>query len=193
MKDNRELSDYEQGRLEICIQLALKSLAQKEVRKDYSDKGANQADMVAASLESDNSENLYQFSCYIYEEDGKISGPHQFLFPLSDEEYIFLLSHLLFEPQGFTYNTLYKYSVDFLEKLNNAVNSHFSEIPILTFPFLVIFDEIIDDAKQFEDERNQLMIDFFMNDIIDDDEMENEELQGKFDDINFDFWKQRNN
>ncbi len=138
---------------------------------------AEKAEMVFTSFEPKNTENLYQFSYHVYEEDGQIIGPHQFFFDLSDEEYIFLLSHLLFEPQGFTYNSLCKYDMDFFDKFNNTVNSHFFNIHVcgnITHPFLVIFDEIVYDAKQLEDEKNQLMIDFVMDDIMEDDEENND-------------------
>lgn len=140
---------------------------------DYVVTVADQAEMVATSFEPEDTENLYQFSCYVYEEDGKISDPHEFLFNLSDEEYIFMLSHLLFQPQGFTYNTLYKYDIDFLDRLNNFVNSLFCDIrviDIITYPFLVIFNEIVDDAKLLEDEKNHRMIDYIMNDIMEADD-----------------------
>lgn len=134
-------------------------------------------DLVADQMESEECEATfiefndwnyhYDFSCCIYEEDEKkLVDPIEFIYPLTDEEYIFLLALQLSENDGFTYNRLIGIAPKLAVQLNNHVDVMFFAIENpsnKTRPFTIIFDEIIADAKQLEEKMSSLWAKYILD------------------------------
>lgn len=110
-------------------------------------------------IDLDTIRHLYHFSAFVYDtEKGEISGPHKFAQDLSDEEYIFLLALQMSVREGFTYNSLFKINPEFAQRLNRNIDFSFFDIDCLgnqTKPFLILFDEIVDDANSLKEERDK--------------------------------------
>lgn len=87
--------------------------------------------------------------CYFDNERQEMTGPlpFEYLF-LSDNDYIYLLALELSEPHGITYNRLVEIDPEWVAHLNSMVNFEFEEAGHMPKPFLVIFDEIVEDVRR---------------------------------------------
>jgi len=95
---------------------------------------------------------LYSMSCYFWNpQDESISSRYPFEVDLKDEQYIYLLTKQLESYNGgpsFTFDSLHKERFDISFKINVEATSCIAEdIYFHNVPYLIIFDEVIRDAK----------------------------------------------
>lgn len=89
--------------------------------------------------------------CYLYSmsfiywdfNENKISDRQRFRIKLTDEEYLYLLTEQLLDRNAFGYNQLMERNPQLAIKISNRIESEFYGRKT----FLVIFDEILDDAN----------------------------------------------
>lgn len=124
---------------------------------------AESCDIYPDDIDFKHVRHLYHFSAFVYEADeGEMSGPHKFAIELEDDDYAFLLALQLTMRKGLTYNTLSEVDPEFVLKLNRNIDFNFFDIDNIfskTKPFLIIFDEVIEDAKALKDESEKRLHD----------------------------------
>lgn len=128
---------------------------------------AESCDMIPDSIDFDNVHYLYNFSAFVYEaNEGQMSGPHKLVEELTDDEYAFLLALQLTMREGFTYNSLFRIDPEFAQKLNKGVDFRFFDIDCYgnqTKPFLIVFDELLEDVKVLKEEAERRLHDILFN------------------------------
>ena len=95
----------------------------------------------------------YQFSYICYDgEKGKIQGPTAFNVRLPETDYVRLLTLQLYDKEGLTYNRILFIAPDILQAIDKQVESSFGKQDgiVKSLPYEVVFDEIIEDAKEIE-------------------------------------------
>ena len=115
------------------------------------------AQMTPNFIDFDDFKYFYRFSCYIYGPEKKeIYGPNSFIAILSDDDYCTLLALQLTIERGLTYNNLWEISPDLAKSISDIVANLYMDERIIeqhnNVPFLVIFDELIEDAKTLKAE-----------------------------------------
>lgn len=115
------------------------------------------AQMAPYSIDFDDFEYFYRFSCFIYGPvEKKIYGPNSFIAILSDEDYCTLLALQLSIDRGLTYNNLWLISPELATKISDKIVNLYMNTRIIghqdNVPFTVIFDELIEDAKTLKEE-----------------------------------------
>ncbi len=131
------------------------------------DKLAN-AQMTPNFIDFDDFRYFYRFSCYIYRPEGKkMYGPNSFIAILSDEDYCTLLALQLVLDRGLTYNNLWTISPELANSISGMVANLYMNDRIVeqdhNVPFLVIFDELIEDAKILKDEYEKRLGDHLLS------------------------------
>lgn len=120
-------------------------------------------DVIPCFVDFDTVRYLYHFSAYVYEtEENDVGGPYKFVQELSDDDYAFLLALQLSVREGFTYNMLFEIDPEFAQLLNRNIDFNFfglTRTGINTKPFLIIFDEVIEDAKILEEDAKKRLSD----------------------------------
>ena len=95
----------------------------------------------------------YHFS-YFYNDNkkGQMQGPIPFNAKLLETDYIRLLTLQLFEKDNLTYNRILLIVPDIIQEIDTQVESNFVEQSDSAGcqPYIVIFDEVIEDAKAIE-------------------------------------------
>ena len=96
--------------------------------------------------------NSYNMSCYFWDSTTRrMSKRHRFSVELTDEEYIYLLTEQLLDRSPNTYNRLVFNRPDLAEKIWSIVDLLFFEgYEIGGNPFLIIFDELLEDAEAID-------------------------------------------
>ena len=95
----------------------------------------------------------YQFSYICYDgEKGQIQGPTAFNFQLPETDYVRLLTLQLYDKEGLTYNRILFIAPDIIQTIDKQVESSFGKQDgiVKSLPYEVVFDEIIEDAKEIE-------------------------------------------
>ena len=95
----------------------------------------------------------YQFSYICYDgEKGKIQGPTAFNVRLPETDYVRLLTLQLYDKEGLTYNRILFIAPDIIQAIDKQVESSFGKQDgiVKSLPYEVVFDEIIEDAKEIE-------------------------------------------
>ena len=95
----------------------------------------------------------YQFSYICYDsEKGQIQGPTAFNVRLPETDYVRLLTLQLYDKEGLTYNRILFIAPDILQAIDKQVESSFGKQDgiVKSLPYEVVFDEIIEDAKEIE-------------------------------------------
>ena len=98
--------------------------------------------------------DCYQFSYIYYDnEKGQVQGPRPFNVELAETEYIRLLTLQLFDKEGLTYNRILYIVPDIIHKIDTQIESIFAEQSgsIGCLPYIVVFNEVIEDAKKIEE------------------------------------------
>ena len=96
----------------------------------------------------------YQFSYICYDgEKGKIQGPTAFNVRLPETDYVRLLTLQLYDKEGLTYNRILFIAPDIIQAIDKQVESSFGKQDgtVNCLPYVVSFDEIIEDAKKVEE------------------------------------------
>ena len=96
----------------------------------------------------------YQFSYICYDgEKGQIQGPTVFNVRLPETDYVRLLTLQLYDKEGLTYNRILFISPDIIQAIDKQVESSFGKQDgtVNCLPYVVSFDEIIEDAKKVEE------------------------------------------
>ena len=132
-----------------------------------SDKLTN-AQMTPNFIDFDDFKYFYRFSCYIYGPEKKeIYGPNSFIAILSDDDYCTLLALQLTIERGLTYNNLWEISPDLAKSISDIVANLYMDDRIIeqhnNVPFLVIFDELIEDAKTLKAEYEKRLKDYLLS------------------------------
>ena len=95
----------------------------------------------------------YQFSYICYDgEKGQIQGPTAFNVRLLETDYVRLLTLQLYDKEGLTYNRILFIAPDIIQTIDKQVESSFGKQDgiVKSLPYEVVFDEIIEDAKEIE-------------------------------------------
>lgn len=95
----------------------------------------------------------YQFSYICYDsEKGQIQGPTVFNIQLPETDYVRLLTLQLYDKEGLTYNRILFIAPDIIQTIDKQVESSFGKQDgiVKSLPYEVVFDEIIEDAKEIE-------------------------------------------
>ena len=95
----------------------------------------------------------YQFSYICYDsEKGQIQGPTVFNSQLPETDYVRLLTLQLYDKEGLTYNRILFIAPDIIQAIDKQVESSFGKQDgtVKSLPYEVVFDEIIEDAKEIE-------------------------------------------
>lgn len=96
----------------------------------------------------------YQFSYICYDsEKGQIQGPTVFNVRLPETDYVRLLTLQLYDKEGLTYNRILFIAPDIIQTIDKQVESSFGKQngTVNCLPYVVVFDEIIEDAKKVEE------------------------------------------
>jgi hypothetical protein len=96
----------------------------------------------------------YQFSYICYDgEKGQIQGPTVFNVRLPETDYVRLLTLQLYDKEGLTYNRILFIAPDIIQAIDKQVESSFGKQDgtVNCLPYVVSFDEIIEDAKKVEE------------------------------------------
>ena len=96
----------------------------------------------------------YQFSYICYDgEKGQIQGPTAFNVRLPETDYVRLLTLQLYDKEGLTYNRILFIAPDIIQAIDKQVESSFGKQngTVNCLPYVVVFDEIIEDAKKVEE------------------------------------------
>ena len=96
----------------------------------------------------------YQFSYICYDgEKGQIQGPTAFNVRLPETDYVRLLTLQLYDKEGLTYNRILFIAPDIIQAIDKQVESSFGKQDgtVNCLPYVVVFDEIIEDAKKVEE------------------------------------------
>lgn len=96
----------------------------------------------------------YQFSYICYEsENGQSQGPTAFNVWLSETDYVRLLTLQLYDKEGLTYNRIQYIAPNIIQAIDKQVESSFGKQDgtVNYLPYVVLFDEIIEDAKKVEE------------------------------------------
>ena len=96
----------------------------------------------------------YQFSYICYDgEKGQIQGPTAFNVRLPETDYVRLLTLQLYDKEGLTYNRILFIAPDIIQTIDKQVESSFGKQngTVNCLPYVVVFDEIIEDAKKVEE------------------------------------------
>ena len=96
----------------------------------------------------------YQFSYICYDgEKGQIQGPTAFNVRLPETDYVRLLTLQLYDKEGMTYNHILFIAPDIIQAIDKQVESSFGKQDgtVNCLPYVVSFDEIIEDAKKVEE------------------------------------------
>ena len=96
----------------------------------------------------------YQFSYICYDgEKGQIQGPTAFNVRLPETDYVRLLTLQLYDKEGLTYNRILFIAPDIIQAIDKQVESSFGKQDgtVNCLPYVVSFDEIIEDAKKVEE------------------------------------------
>ena len=96
--------------------------------------------------------NSYNMSCYFWHSTiGKMSKRYSFSVQLTDDEYIFLLTEQLLDRSPNTYNRLVFNRPDLADKIWSIADLLFFDgYEIGGNPFLIIFDELLEDAEAID-------------------------------------------
>jgi hypothetical protein len=96
--------------------------------------------------------NSYKMSCYYWDSTtGRMSKRHRFFVELTDEEYIYLLTEQLLDRSPNTYNRLVFSRPDLAEKVCGIAElSIYDGYEIGENPYLIIFDELLEDAEAID-------------------------------------------
>ena len=95
----------------------------------------------------------YQFSYICYDgENGQVQGPTAFNVRLPETDYVRLLTLQLYDKEGLTYNHILFIAPDIIQTIDKQVESSFGKQDgiVKSLPYEVVFDEIIEDAKEIE-------------------------------------------
>lgn len=95
----------------------------------------------------------YQFSYICYDNvKGQIQGPTAFNVRLPETDYVRLLTLQLYDKEGLTYNRILFIAPDIIQAIDKQVESNFGKQDgiVNSLPNVVVFDEIIEDAKEIE-------------------------------------------
>ena len=98
--------------------------------------------------------DIYQFSYICYDgEKGQIQGPTAFNVRLPETDYVRLLTLQLYDKEGLTYNRILFIAPDIIQTIDKQVESSFGKQngTVNCLPYVVVFDEIIEDAKKVEE------------------------------------------
>lgn len=96
----------------------------------------------------------YQFSYICYDNvKGQIQGPTAFNVRLPETDYVRLLTLQLYDKEGLTYNRILFIAPDIIQTIDKQVESSFGKQngTVNCLPYVVVFDEIIEDAKKVEE------------------------------------------
>ena len=96
----------------------------------------------------------YQFSYICYDsEKSQIQGPTAFNVRLPETDYVRLLTLQLYDKEGLTYNRILFIAPDIIQAIDKQVESSFGKQDgtVNCLPYVVSFDEIIEDAKKVEE------------------------------------------
>lgn len=96
----------------------------------------------------------YQFSYICYDsEKVQIQGPTAFNVRLPETDYVRLLTLQLYDKEGLTYNRILFIAPDIIQTIDKQVESSFGKQngTVNCLPYVVVFDEIIEDAKKVEE------------------------------------------
>ena len=101
---------------------------------------------------------MYNMTCLEISLDSrKLDSEMVIPIPLTDDEYIYLLVQLLMSDY-YTYNMLVLDNPKLAGKITNVASNIFSEdhLTIIKGPFVILFDEIANDAKIIKDEQAKI-------------------------------------
>ena len=100
----------------------------------------------------------YIMSCYFWDSTtGRMSKRHRFSVELTDDEYIYLLTEQLLDRSPNTYNRLVFDRPDLAEKVCGIAElSFFDGNEIGDNPYLIIFDELLEDAEAIDGPASSL-------------------------------------
>jgi hypothetical protein len=100
----------------------------------------------------------YVMSCYYWDSAiGRMSKRNRFSVELTDEEYIYLLTEQLIDRSPNTYNRLVFDRPDLAEKICGIAElSFFDDYEIGGNPYLIIFDELLEDAEAIDGPASSL-------------------------------------
>ena len=118
--------------------------------------------IVEPSIDLDNVHYLYRFSFYYFDDEQQQMTRENYFEVLSDEEYVQLLALQLSLSRGFTYNNLFSIDPELARRLNDNIDYGFFEINChgsKTKPFVILFDEITEDAKGLQEEAQKRLLD----------------------------------
>lgn len=92
--------------------------------------------------------NAYCMSCYYWDSTtGRMSKRNRFSVELTDDEYIYMLTEQLFDRSPNTFNRLVFSSPVLAEKICGIAElSYFDGFEIGNNPYLIIFDELLEDV-----------------------------------------------
>ena len=116
--------------------------------QEYYNKKNNEKSSKGAERDS------YQFSYICYDsEKGQIQGPTAFNVRLPETDYVRLLTLQLYDKEGLTYNRILFIAPDIIQAIDKQVESSFGKQDgtVNCLPYVVSFDEIIEDAKKVEE------------------------------------------
>ena len=97
--------------------------------------------------------DCYRFSYICYDsENGQVQGPTAFNVRLPETDYVRLLTLQLYDKEGLTYNRILFIAPDIIQTIDKQVESSFGKQDgiVKSLPYEVVFDEIIEDAKEIE-------------------------------------------
>lgn len=94
----------------------------------------------------------YDMSCYFWDSiTGRMSKRYRFAVELTDDEYIYLLTEQLLDRSPNTYNRLVFDRPDLAEKIcDNSELAYYYEFAIRSNPYLIILDEVLEDAEAID-------------------------------------------
>ena len=98
--------------------------------------------------------DCYRFSYICYDgEKGQVQGPTAFNVRLPETDYVRLLTLQLYDKEGMTYNHILFIAPDIIQAIDKQVESSFGKQDgtVNCLPYVVSFDEIIEDAKKVEE------------------------------------------
>ena len=97
--------------------------------------------------------DCYRFGYICYDsENGQVQGPTAFNVRLPETDYVRLLTLQLYDKEGLTYNRILFIAPDIIQAIDKQVESNFGKQDgtVNYLPYVVVFDEIIEDAKEIE-------------------------------------------
>ena len=124
-------------------------IAQSEELRTLLGKRCDEANLDPDNIDFDKRYYFYKFSVLAYNYDeNKVCGPLAVEVMLSDEDYLTLLSHQLYERDNFCFNQLLKTNPELAAKLNSRVEGEIYgwRFPVHV-PFAILFDELRADAE----------------------------------------------